>query len=1043
MTSRYKVLMIMFSMALLTSLRGWPQSVRPTIGANFTATTYKFNGGYPPPDTMGAIGPNHFVEFINTRYAVYDEATGNLVQESTPEEFWQASWAKSVPEAQLANPYVWASNGSATYSFPTAAAVNPRILYDAASGRWYAIANDGVELLFAVSNTSDPTMGWKGYQFDGHVNKKLFDMSSDKVTVADMNRADDAAVMAVQNEFTGNNLGPNGSDECNRQKQKFNIRFIQKDRRWVVQRWWQCGSGAWLVRPEDDHLGVYWYPQYDFPTLGIDADNLYVTTSLEDSPLFVIPQKSLREGTPPVLPAADPTTHTPGVTVIQYGPNSHFAQPVVDLDHNTNRALLVKDDFDQLTFQRIQGTSLVNAGTAGYSYHYNPPVATQPGQKRSGAGTHELETGTTLTSNVVLKNGEIHGVRCVYDGGLARLWYFRVKVEYTGAPPNDTFIFTTLDDVEIRNPPSSPNLNAFYGSVAVNDKRQVVIGFTGSDADQQYASSYAAVGQLDSSGQHILVSDPLLLKAGHAEYEVSRDDYAPTRPTGRNGWGDYSATTVDPSDPSHFWTIQEWASAVDISSTQVTEVRLIPASGAPDAPAISATAVGSVSPSTTLKYNNVGADDLFGDFNKGIGISNEQFIIAPNLVLHYPPDPYSAYASADLPVGNGQNEVTRWSFNFAEAPQYLTFFPLTEQFLQSVRLELTIRAKAGCDTDTVTLGTLNPIKIRDIFPLIANHGCPVDQYVATSVELLNNFYTSADIADALGASPSSPSSLTSLPMEYSANAIVIYARLTLSKNKNINTPIASLVGDKYDLHPGDPVDVPPRSQRMMDFLKYVEARGGQNPNVDLDVGGHDRQVGLTHFFALPDQALVTSAKVKFRIHGNAPLVSNDSIVYNDSVITGPTGALLPVIAYRDLLGSEPQNNQDYEPTLDLGKVPLRTVDAGAGGKWSAYPNEYRDLLPVLMRDGQLDLMHSDDATIDYSELTITFVFPNASNKYDLNGDGAVDLDDVYIITNALNTPAYTKTVGRKDPRDLDGDGLITVADARILTTKCTKTGCKK
>lgn len=265
--------------------------------------------------------------------------------------------------------------------------------------------------------------------------------------------------------------------------------------------------------------------------------------------------------------------------------------------------------------------------------------------------------------------------------------------------------------------------------------------------------------------------------------------------------------------------------------------------------------------------------------------------------------------------------------------------------------------------------------------------------------------------------------------------------------ENLGHTVRSMVGDVDNFHSGDHADLPPRSQRMLDFLTYATRPGsGQNPGVDLDVGGHDRPVGMTHFFALPDQALITSAKVKFHAKGNDPLFANDSIVYSDSVITGPTKALLPVIALRDLLGHDLQlpRDNDLTLTIDLGKVPVRTVDQGPGGKWSQFPNAYLDLLSVLMRDHQLDLLYGDDATIDYSELTITFVFPNPSNKYDLNGDGGVDLDDVYIITNALNTPAYTKTVGRNDPRDLDGDGLITVADARILANNCTHKGtCKK
>ena len=41
-------------------------------------------------------------------------------------------------------------------------------------------------------------------------------------------------------------------------------------------------------------------------------------------------------------------------------------------------------------------------------------------------------------------------------------------------------------------------------------------------------------------------------------------------------WGDYSATTVDASDPTSFWTIQMYPSAPGIWSTQVTQIRTAP-----------------------------------------------------------------------------------------------------------------------------------------------------------------------------------------------------------------------------------------------------------------------------------------------------------------------------------------------------------------------------------------------------------------------------------------------------------------------------------
>jgi len=41
---------------------------------------------------------------------------------------------------------------------------------------------------------------------------------------------------------------------------------------------------------------------------------------------------------------------------------------------------------------------------------------------------------------------------------------------------------------------------------------------------------------------------------------------------GYNRWGDYSTTTVDPLDPSRFWTIQEYPSAPNVWSTAMTEI---------------------------------------------------------------------------------------------------------------------------------------------------------------------------------------------------------------------------------------------------------------------------------------------------------------------------------------------------------------------------------------------------------------------------------------------------------------------------------------
>ena len=93
-----------------------------------------------------------------------------------------------------------------------------------------------------------------------------------------------------------------------------------------------------------------------------------------------------------------------------------------------------------------------------------------------------------------------------------------------------------------------------------------MIGFSGS-GPSQFVSAYAVEGQTINGVTTF--GDPLLLKAGVSDYEV-------TFGAGRNRWGDYSATVLDPDDPNRFWTIQEWVSGTDIWSTQITELDTVP-----------------------------------------------------------------------------------------------------------------------------------------------------------------------------------------------------------------------------------------------------------------------------------------------------------------------------------------------------------------------------------------------------------------------------------------------------------------------------------
>jgi hypothetical protein len=98
-----------------------------------------------PPDSMGAIGPNHFVELLNDGIAVYDKS-GSLIINTNSRDFFTIG-----------------TNRPAHMS-------DPRILYDHQSHRWVACAINpfaSPECILAVSNGDSPTnlqTGWTRHE---------------------------------------------------------------------------------------------------------------------------------------------------------------------------------------------------------------------------------------------------------------------------------------------------------------------------------------------------------------------------------------------------------------------------------------------------------------------------------------------------------------------------------------------------------------------------------------------------------------------------------------------------------------------------------------------------------------------------------------------------------------------------------------------------------------------------------------------------------------------------------------------------------------
>ncbi|MCA9199636.1 MAG: hypothetical protein KDA87_18975, partial [Planctomycetales bacterium] len=109
---------------------------------------------------------------------------------------------------------------------------------------------------------------------------------------------------------------------------------------------------------------------------------------------------------------------------------------------------------------------------------------------------------------------------------------------------------------------ADPIRSYYYPSIAVNANGDVVIGFTGS-SPIEYASAYVASGTTIAGATSF--QTPIPLFAGNATYE--RFDSS-----GRNRWGDYSTTVLDPHDSGSFWTFQLFVSGANQWQIGVTKL---------------------------------------------------------------------------------------------------------------------------------------------------------------------------------------------------------------------------------------------------------------------------------------------------------------------------------------------------------------------------------------------------------------------------------------------------------------------------------------
>src|SRR5262249_20217923 len=122
---------------------------------------------------------------------------------------------------------------------------------------------------------------------------------------------------------------------------------------------------------------------------------------------------------------------------------------------------------------------------------------------------------------------------------------------------------------------SDPSLSFLFPTLATDGRGNVGIAATGSSSSQ-YPSVYLFTHL--ANGPTGKINGPFLAHAGTESYSC---DKSPARGANVVGWGTYSATVQDGSDPMKLWTLQEYGGSATLCAwkTRVVGFELEPKGG--------------------------------------------------------------------------------------------------------------------------------------------------------------------------------------------------------------------------------------------------------------------------------------------------------------------------------------------------------------------------------------------------------------------------------------------------------------------------------
>jgi hypothetical protein len=321
----------------------------------------------------------------------------------------------------------------------------------------------------------------------------------------------------------------------------------------------------------------------DFPTLGIDANALYIGVNLfstssgsfVNTTAFVV-RKSSVLASGPIVVTAFPNLISGHGPFNQSGPFT--PQGIDNYDPAATEGYFIGVDISSLSKLQVRrvsnpgGTpSLSGNVTINVSQFSNPITVQYLGN--TGGSNGELDGGDRRLLAAHFRNGQLwtaHNIGVDNTGSAAGTitrdavrWY-----QLTGIPTGQTPSVVQFGNVFQASSANSTDQRSYWmGTIMVSGQGHAAMGFSIAGATNHINA--ATTGRLVSDSANTMSTPVLPYTASSTSYNPPGD---PGSSNGRR-WGDYSYTCLDPSDDMTMWTIQEFCNTTDSYAVQV--VRLL------------------------------------------------------------------------------------------------------------------------------------------------------------------------------------------------------------------------------------------------------------------------------------------------------------------------------------------------------------------------------------------------------------------------------------------------------------------------------------